>query len=65
MNLLRAMIEIEPRQEFGNTLTAFERQALSPSCRVRGLLGKAAFRVVVPRSETLNRHLPWMATRRS
>ena len=65
MNLLRAMIGVEPRREFLDTLTAFERQARSRTCRLRGIFGKAAFRLVVPRSETLNRRLPWTAGRRS
>jgi hypothetical protein len=55
MHLLRAMIDVAPRREFAETLAEFERQAASPTCRLRGLLGKAAFRALVPRNPTLAR----------
>ena len=59
ISLLRAMNEIAPRPEFAETLARFEGYAVSNVNRSRAFLGKAVFRVVVPRNKLFALRLPW------
>jgi len=59
VNLLRAMSRIAPRSEFAEALGRFEEYAASNVNRGRAFLGKALFRVVVPRNSIFALRLPW------
>jgi len=59
VNLLRAMSRIAPRREFEEALALFEKYAASKVNRTRAVVGKAIFRIVVPRNTLFALRLPW------
>jgi heparosan-N-sulfate-glucuronate 5-epimerase len=57
---LRVLDAIAPRAELRDALARFDGYAGSPADRMRALLHKSAFRLLVPRNQLLARRLPWL-----
>jgi hypothetical protein len=59
VNQLRALDLLTPRPALADAAARFDRYANRPVDRLRGLVHKVAFRLVVPRNQRIAQRLPW------